>query len=522
MSKRVQYAILAVLTFCIALIPFLYPIYYATPDDPRYIALVSGAYTGTPLKELVYVGTILGSIEAHLYSIFPGWEWYSIIYFLLTILSYAAILFCILDVRIIGGMKFLIVSVATVLQIHLSLNPQFTILATQLSFTSLLLLLLAEGRRYYCILGFILFFFASQMRLTAAFLPYMVAGPIFFADMNTQRKLWRRRLTYLFGVISIACVTFFADSFAYADEKWESFHITNDARAYVADNPIAANYVSEIVDKEERLAFDLYYRYRIFDLNILTPEKFQEYRQIFADRSLSTIRCNVKPYLQVYLRMGLWMVILLSLFLLVYLVRERRWWLLLLFCLVWFLFTMANLQMMSFSFYKERVMLGTFLSLFFAVGYLAYHSTNRFGIWLQCCCVVALLQILPRTYHELRGARTERAIVAETERAISMAQTDKVMLTVPVELTPEAFHISESPIYTHSVIQGWMHFYPEVSPVYQPFTAFFDGLPLLIERNSQEQVDMICQLLKMHYGVDVQVRMIGETEHYVLLALQKD
>ena len=55
--------------FIIAFIPFVFDVYYTTPDDPRYIALVSGAYTGTPEKELVYEGVILGLLESKLYSL---------------------------------------------------------------------------------------------------------------------------------------------------------------------------------------------------------------------------------------------------------------------------------------------------------------------------------------------------------------------------------------------------------------------------------------------------------------------
>lgn len=57
MNKKL---IFIVLTSIIAAIPFVCQVYYTTVDDFRYIALVSGAYTGTPAKELVYVCSILG------------------------------------------------------------------------------------------------------------------------------------------------------------------------------------------------------------------------------------------------------------------------------------------------------------------------------------------------------------------------------------------------------------------------------------------------------------------------------
>ena len=520
MNKKSDYIIILLLSILVALIPFVCNIYYATPDDPRYIGLVSGAYTGTPVKELVYVGTILGSIESWLYKYIPQIEWYSVIYYLLALSSFIAFLICTLNSHITRYGKYALLCAITAMQVYLSLTPQFTTLSTQLSFASLATFLTARGRKRSYIFSIIFFFLATQIRLAAAFLPYMVACPLLLLDANHRDRSWWEKSSWIVGLIMAASLTFLSDRFVYSSEEWISFNTTNDARAYIADNPTASDYSKEIKSQEDKLAFELLYRYRIFDLNILTPDKFQHYQQDLASKALSTIQSNIIPYFQVYLKLGLWMVIILGLLLIIESFRKKRWWRLFLFCLVCVLFLLANLQMMSYSFYKERVMLGSFASFLFASVYLLYDYGKYANKVLFAVCVLLVLLYVPRGYKAFYKAKNDHTIITETEKMISQAGVDKVMLTVPVCLTPEAFHTSTSPIYKNSVIQGWMHYYPKIDKKYQSFTSFTDGVPLLVDKSALEQVDIIRQLLITHYGIRAQVITLDESEHYVLLTLK--
>jgi hypothetical protein len=104
---------------------------------------------------------------------------------------------------------------------------------------------------------------------------------------------------------------------------------------------------------------------------------------------------------------------------------------------------------------------------------------------------------------------------------IEKAKDSKVMLPVPTYLTPEAFHTSQSPIYTNSIIQGWMHFYPKADLRYQSFTAFTDGLPILVVKSSMDQLDIIQKLLKLHYGIDSKQVVLSESDNYCLVKIEK-
>lgn len=507
--------------FAIAFIPFVFDVYYTTPDDPRYIALVSGAYTGIPEKELVYEGVILGILESKLYSLVPGFEWYSIVYYFCTLFAFATILWQVLICDFTRWKRIAVISLVLITQIYLSLTPQFTTLATQLSFASFILLYSKNGGRKRFALSLLLFFFATQVRFAAAFIPYMIAWPLFLKDMNLRSSMWWKEKLCLICIILVALVSFSADRYTYRSEGWKTFNDINDARGYMADNPMAVTYSSEIKNEEDRLAFDLYYRYRIFDLNILTPEKFDGYEQVFKARVFDTIRYNGRDYLKKYWNMGGWMVVLLSLWLLYEFIRKRHWFAIFLLGASIGMFALANLNMMSMSFAKERVMLCSYVALLFTLLCLVSVYSRNSRVIIIVVCAISSIQYICKDYECIRDTTTSRPIIAETEMMIEKVKDSKVMLPVPTYLTPEAFHTSKSPIYTNSIIQGWMHFYPKADFHCQPFTAFTDGLPILVRKNAMEQLDIIQRLLKLHYDIDSRQDILDESENYYLVKIAR-
>lgn len=519
MKRRIAFLISLLL---IAFIPFALDVYFTTPDDPRYIALVSGAYTGTPEKELVYVGSILGLFEAILYSFAPDFEWYSIVYYLCTLFAFSTILWQVLVSGFTKWKKVSVFSLVIITQVYLSLTPQFTTLATQLSFASFILMLSCNGgiKKYW--IGLFLFFLATQVRLAASLIPYLIACPLFLKDINLKSLRWWKEKSWVFGILLIAAVSFTTEKIVYSSEEWKTFISVNDARGYVADNPMACSYSNEIKDTEDRLAFDLYYRYRIFDLNILTPEKLQKYQDTFKARSIETICFNVRGYIFTYLEMGGWMAVSLAILLIIELIRKCRWNALLIVIASISMFILANLQMMSMSFAKERVMLCSYVVILFSLLYIVSAYVKHSNSIIMIVCILSSIQYLCKDYECLKETMRPRPIIAETEMMIEKVKDSKVMLTTPTYLTPEAFHTSESPIYRNSVIQGWMHFYPKGNLSYQPFTAYIDGIPLLVNKDAMEQVEIIRKLLKLHYNIDADVKILNESDYYNLVQLYKE
>lgn len=519
---KLQFSFIIIATFVVAAIPFLFDIYYATPDDPRYIGLVSGAYTGTPQRELIYLGSIIGSIEAFLYRKFSDLEWYSIIYNLLSLSSFITLELLLLRSTLKHYLKYSILALLLVVQIYLTLSPQFTLLSTQLGFTSLLIMLCANKKKFRYFISFIFFFFAIQLRFVAAFIPFMIACPLFLYDFRPHNRSWWIEKSWVIGLILIASLSLIAENKTYNTPEWREFNITNDARGYIADNPIAAEYTGSIIDKKERIAYDLFYRFRIFDLNITTQKDFLKYAKDLHQRTLDNIKINFRPYLTIYLKMGGGMLFLTACWLLFELLRKRQWWTLCLLAGSCMLFIIANLHMMSYSIYKERVMLGCYVSLAFVLSYILLNNARNAKLILTVICIITCIQYTKYDYDKIQQSRYGISLVRETENMILSSKTNKVMLLVPTCLTPEAFHTSKSPIYTHSVIQGWMHIYPKSNTTFQPFTSFTEGLPILVEKSSIEQISLIRELIKMQYGISTSVTKINESNHYILLKLKPE
>ena len=256
-------------------------------------------------------------------------------------------------------------------------------------------------------------------------------------------------------------------------------------------------------------------------MNILTSEKLQEYQKVFRQRTFDTIRFNGRPYLNAYWNMGGWMIVLLSLVLIIEFSRKRRWYLLSLLGVSLCMFALANMQMMSMSFVKEHVMLGSYVALLFVVLYFVSTYSRFSQSIIVAVCVISSIQYVCKDYQCIKEVIHRNPIIAETEQMIKKVKKSKVMLPVPTYLTPEAFHTSKSPIYTNSIIQGWMHFYPKADLNCQPFTAFIDGLPILVRKNAVEQLDIIQKLLKLHYGIDTSQKLVDESENYYLVKIEK-
>lgn len=518
MNKKL---IFIALTAIIAAIPFVCQVYYTSADDFRYIALVSGAYTGTPVKELVYVCSILGGIEAFLYSKFPSIEWYSVIYYVLTLSSFCTLLLIALEQRINRWIKRGIILISFIAQIYLSLTPQFTTLATQLGFTSLIIVLYANGRKKWYLWSFILFFFATQLRLVATFLPFMIASPLFFRDMQIGNINWWKKKAYLGLFIIIALATFVSEKYVYRSDEWQYFNRVNDARGYVCDNPFAGNYATEIKNQEDSIAYELYYKYRIFDIDILTPEKLDEYQATFKSRILQTIKFNVRPYFEAYVNLGSWFMIFIAFVLIFELIRKREWNSMMVYLSCVALFIIANLQMMSTSFPKERVLLCLYVTMLYITLTFVYHHVC-FSKWIIIgVCVMMSVRCIDKGYEYVCATLYGHEKYLEIEHIMRSPKIKKVLFIGSSNINADAFHISSSTIFRKSIFNGWMHIYPLANTEYQHFTSYVDGLPIFVEKSKAGQVDLICKLLKLHYHIDASPKVLLELENYQLIKLIK-
>ena len=509
----------------IALLTILYlqPIYFLYSDDPRYIYLLSGVYTGTPCAEVVFMGYLFGKLCSWLYSISSSIEWYTVILYGLYLLSYIVITWHVLKWKPQKAfVKYIAASSFFVFQIYLLLIPQNTILSIELSFASLVVMLNSD----YCFkkksYGILLFFIATQIRLSAAFIPYMIACPLFLCNFRWNDASWWKNRISLAGLIVVAAITFLTNKSAYSDEQWKEFNEYNEARGFLADNPIAGELTSQIANKEDRLAYDLFYRYRIFDQNILTLKKIKNYKKIYEDKRDEVVRKNIRPYVNAYKNMGGGWVLLVLLWTFLGLLKKKKLYILINLIMVIAFFIAANLFIMSTSFPKEHVMLGCILTFFFAIIYISHNYVKYTELLLVIICLSLGFKYINLNYSQSLFLLSRNNEITEVEQILGQCESEKVMLPVPTQLVPEVFHTSSSLIGEKGVIQGWMHIYPKADLSYQPFTAFVEGLPLLVKKNATEQIGIIKSLLKLHYNINATHIILKESENYYLIRLLAD
>lgn len=415
--------------------------------------------------------------------------------------------------------KGAIILISFIAQIYLSLTPQFTTLATQLGFTSLILVLYANGRKKWYLWSSILFFFSTQLRLVAAFIPFMIAFPLLLMDIQIKNISWWKRKSYLALFVIVALVTFVSEKYAYRSDEWQFFNRVNNARGYVCDNPLASGYATEIKNQEDSIAYELYYKYRIFDIDILTPDKFDAYQETFKSRTHQTIKFNVRPYFDAYLNLCSWFVFFVVFVLIFELVRKREWNTMIVYFSCVAMFIIANLQMMSTSFPKERVLLCPCVTMLYITLVFVYHHT-RFSNWIIICvCMMMSVRCIDKGYEYVKFTSEGSRRWGELEQIIQSSRINKVMITKLSYTLPETFNVSSSPVFRKSIFHGWMHIYPLAYNEYQHFTSYVDGLPLLVERCYIEQVELICNLLKLHYHIDASPEVLRESENYLLIRL---
>ena len=294
-KKIYNYILLGVLFVLLLILPFCVNIFFSQSDDQRSLFISSGAYNGTPCPYLVYEGYIYGTILSTLYKINNNIEWYSVMSWTLYLISFLTIGFSIIKLKTNELIKGLFLLTFSFLHFYMCIHPQFTILTSELAFASFALLIQAKNKKYYAT-AFVLFFIATQIRTSAALLPYMILFPIFFLSNNYKKAIGSLSCLCIIGIVSYA-----TDNIMYNHtDEWKHFNTYNDARGLIADNPQSAKLLSTIENTNQKKKYELLVKYRFFDTNILTEKEIVDYANILKQQRLETIKINIHNYYQMY------------------------------------------------------------------------------------------------------------------------------------------------------------------------------------------------------------------------------
>lgn len=296
--------ILSVTILIFVLLPFCIKIFWSAADDPRYIFMTSGAYTGTHSGSLLYVGSIYGNFVGWLYQLFPVLEWYSVIYYLLFTVSVFLLSKAILNSTLSREIKCSVYVILFITHLYMAISPQSTFLASDLSISTMVLI---RGKRSHAkfLLSFCLFFIATQMRLFGALMPYMIAMPIFMLSKNITIGNVKRYVMPFAVFFVLSCTSFLSDYLKYhSTSEWTQFKKFDAARCYITDNPLSGELIDGIHNPKDKLAYMLFQKYRIYDTNVLPVEKMVHYADMMKTYRLKNIQNNIVPYARFYLSFG--------------------------------------------------------------------------------------------------------------------------------------------------------------------------------------------------------------------------
>lgn len=514
-NKKIYNRILLGTLFTIfLLLPFFVNIFFSLSDDQRYLFISSGAYNGTPCPYLVYEGYIYGTILSTLYKINNNIEWYSVVSWTLYLISFLTIGFSIIKLKINELIKGLFLLTFSFLHFYMCIHPQFTILASELAFASFVLLIQAKNNKKYYATAFVLFFISTQIRTSAALLPYMILFPIFFLSNNYKKAIGSLSCLCIIGIASFA-----TDNIMYNhSDEWKHFNTYNDARGLIADNPQSGKLLSRIENPNQKKEYELLVKYRFFDTNILTEKEIVDYANILKQQRLETIKINIHNYYQMYKSLGGITLIITILWLLFFSFKKKQYGTIffIISCLI--MFFIANITIMSMSFPKERVLITLIAALLLSCLYIANTRKTTYTNTFLCINAIILMFYFGRTnYQTAKNINEPLKQKNEVEGMLNKSKSEKVLMLVPSCLDVEIFSASKSPIAYKTILQGWMYHWPLAPKGYGNFKTLVDGIPMLVNKSAVEQLDIIEDMIRQNYKISVDRHAIAESENYYLI-----
>lgn len=516
-----KYIVLLLTVVLFVLIPCFINIFWSAADDPRYIFMVSGAYTGIPAGSLLYVGSLYGRFLAFLYGVTTKIEWYSLVYYLLFIIAIIIFVRKLFNIAISKKIKYIGWLILCITHIYMAISPQSTFLAADLSIASIALLYKYENKKEI-ITALGVFFVATQLRLFGALMPYLIAFPIFFLDGDVSFKNIKKYIAPFGLCILLSVVTYGVDAIKYnSTSEWKAFKKFDAARCYIADNPLSNQLIDYAKTREDKLSYELFQKYRIYDTDIMTVDKMVSYASLMKTYRFKNIKNNASSYKNFYMSFGLAWVVFFIICGVISLKnnKEDRKVLLLLSVIV--LFILANLFMMAQSEAKERALMGALFSLCFAVMVIVGKNMKTLGVCILIFACGMGFQFARHIKQSYSCIPAKMEYLEETEAMLGSVPYKKVYMPIPTCIDPEAFHSSCSPIAHKTIIQGWMQIFPESNPKYRHLTAFAEGLPILVRKDAREQIFIIKELLAIHYGINTKVNTLNSSKKYELIQFKK-
>lgn len=502
------------------LIPINFNITFSSIDDCFYMWITSGIYTGSISAMTAIVGYPYSVLISGLYGLYNGIEWYSWAFYVQMYICYLSFLWMISRSNQPVVSKIALLLAVTVVQAYFEFQPHNGIVCIEDSIAAMLLLFFYR-KTVALFLAFILFFFATQMRFEAAFIPFMVGFPVFFYGLSKRNwRKFRLPVMKLVGVFLIGCCALLINKMAYSAPEWKTYSQSNYIRGYLVDNPSNEKPYSLIKTPKDQAMYDLTAKIRMADPATMDYTAMNGYVKYLKDYGVNTAVSLIHWYYGEYKFLGCWWAALLGIVCIFVLCRRRDTKGMLVFLSSLVMFGLGNFYMMSQSRPKGRLLIPFIFVFSFVCLWLMYkNSIKRFTLILIAACL-----LFSATYLRLvidSRSQTDELLTKQAKMEAFLSDVKDSKLVTCISPYPEIFHASES-IYGHkSYFPDWEMCTP-LSPIGKGVEPLVNGIPMLCDaNNAKNYTDVIARYIHYFYGLNLAPHIEKQNREFKLIRFVK-
>lgn len=500
---------------------FFIPCIHQTLDDELILLFASGAYTGTPSPFLIYSSYFYGIVLSTLYKTWPVLEWYSILQFILHLLSINIFLYTICNSSIKRNLKLLLSILLLLFSLYILIALQYTFLASEISIASIVIIRYFNSKKKY-IIAFTLFFIAANIRLAAALLPFIVYLPTIVIPFNFKQKQYIKNIVYHFILLLTALSLYSFDNYIYnKDSQWKSYIEYNDYRQYINDNPSSSIGYSLFNDSIKIKEYKLL-NFRVNDGNILNTTDLGHIVQKLKEKRIDNIKSQILPYLSNY---GFIRISILILIFSLLLIKQKNKTELIRTILTLIFFFAANVYLMSRSGAKERTLLSLYIILLI-ISFEEIHAIikdkKKITYLIFSIILILSVQLTINLYNTIkfnvRGTRKTEII----NNLCNKTQANKILIHNMVPININMFNVSHSNIGKKFLRTGWSINSPHTQKYYTGLESLVShNIPFIVHNNYMHIVEDMKYLLTHYYKIPTKIETIAMDGNYSLLEFKR-
>lgn len=509
------------LVICLGLWLFV-PLRFQANDDTVMMMLASGAYSGAPSGNLVFINSYLGQGINGLYRLLPGVDWYpGLMLLALSTCCALGIVSVVQNVQTKQPFLFFAWTALGSLLLSVIVQMQFTTTAALSAAVGAWSLLTLPGRTVKSV-GAALVIYGFLLRFEAAALVFLVGAPLFVLGL-VRGVATRSQSVLLAGVVLLGVGLHVMGGRAYEAQN-PDYVAYNDIRGQLNDNRNAALDLTPEVLPEGVSANDyrlLYLDFFADPLEISLEKLSALQAAVSANEQELTLRDFADAARALLLRPNILM-LLAAVGLAVFMLPKRGQRLLVVAAIV--AFVAPLLYVSVFAILKNRVLWAAFAAVLAGLFYLNLRGSPR---WLNMLLQVPLIGL---TLMFLLSARSH---IAHTLQIEPLLRTQASMIRDwegPVYIYKNHLNIEKARLFSDDlaplsqkiVFAGWLVNHPDNQSYQSHKDLLREDAALFMSPDRKPEVVQarLLEALWENYGIRGTFKTIDETEAGLLVTLR--